>query len=148
MKKEVIVAVACLVGSAILYSTLGSIDEERAATFPRVIIVGIIVLSGLLLLQTLLIKNPEETAKEEKYPWPRFVLLFCIIVVYLGVMEDLGFYLSAFLFFIAVCFILGRADLTVRKGAVWVGGSAAFTGVLYLLFRVFLEVQTPRGLLF
>lgn len=148
MKREVIVAVVCLVASAIIYSTAGSIEEERAATFPSVIIVGIMVLSGLLIAQSIFIRKPEVDTEKQKYPWPRFILLLCMIVIYLAVAEPLGFYLSAFIFFVTVCFILGWTDLTVGRGAVWVVGSAAFTGVLFLLFKVLLEVQTPRGILF
>jgi putative tricarboxylic transport membrane protein len=148
MKRDVIVAVVCLAASVVLYATLGHIEEARAAIFPKVIIIAIGVLSALLLLQTLIVQAPVESAAKEKYPWARFVLLFSMIVVYLAVMETLGFYVSAFLFFVVVCIILGRADLTIRRSAVWVAGALGMTGVLFLLFRVLLEVQTPRGVLF
>ena len=145
MKKEIIVAVICLVGSVILYSILGHIEEERAANFPKVIIIIMGILSALLLAQSVLIGKTQKTDNREHYPWARFFLLFVIIVVYLAVMETIGFYLSAFLFFVGICLTLGRADLTVRRAAFWVGSSALFTAVLFVLFKVLLEVQTPRG---
>jgi hypothetical protein len=63
-------------------------------------------------------------------------------------MEKLGFYVSAFLFFIVLTFILGRKNLTLQKGAVQVGIAFIFTAVLFLLFNKLLVVQTPKGLLF
>jgi hypothetical protein len=70
-----------------------------------------------------------------------------MIIVYFIFMETLGFYLSAFLFFIAVTFILGSADLTARKAVLRVAVGFVFTGILFLLFKVLLAVQTPKGLL-
>ena len=103
------------------------------------------IFSALLLAQSVLIGKTQKADNREHYPWARFFLLFVIIVVYLAVMETIGFYLSAFLFFVGICLILGRADLTVRRAAFWVGSSALFTAVLFVLFKVLLEVQTPRG---
>ena len=147
MKKDTIVAAIWLIASIILYVTLDHIEEQRAATFPMVVIIGIGVLSALLLIQSLVVGSLTEKS-EEKYPWGRFGLLFVMMVAYLASMETVGFYLSSFLFFVAVCFILGRSELTMRRGAIWAAGSAVFTIVLFMLFKVLLEVQTPRGLFY
>jgi putative tricarboxylic transport membrane protein len=147
MKKDTIVAAIWLIASIILYVTLDHIEEQRAATFPMVVIVGIGVLSALLLIQSLWVGSLAEKS-EQKYPWGRFALLFVMMVAYLATMETVGFYLSSFLFFVAVCFILGRSELTMRRGAIWAAGSAGFTAVLFMLFKVLLEVQTPRGLFY
>lgn len=144
---DAMVALVCLIGSIFLYSTLGLIEDEAAANFPRVVIIIMGVLSALLLIQSLILKSGKKK-KGDKYPVGRFILLFALIVVYLYVMESMGFYLSAFLFFIAVTFTLGRADLTSKTALMRVLTSAIFTGVLYLLFQIILEVQTPRGFLF
>jgi hypothetical protein len=146
MRKDAIVGLACLLGSVLIYSTLGHIDEPRAVTFPKTIIIIMIILSALLLLQGLLVKSAEE--KGPSYPWLRFLILFGLIVVYFAVSESLGFYTSAFLFFIAVTYILGKNDLTMKKAGLRALSSAIFTGVLFMLFSVMLEVQTPRGVLF
>ena len=63
-------------------------------------------------------------------------------------MERLGFYVSAFLFFIILTFILGRKDLTLHKGALQIGIAFIFTAILFVLFNKLLVVQTPKGLLF
>lgn len=147
LNRDAIVALVCLIGSVLLYSSLGLIEDERAADFPRVVIIIMGVLAALLLIQSVFFKKGVQK-KGEKYPIGRFVFLFVLIVVYLYVMESVGFYLSAFLFFVAVTFTLGRADLKSKTAAMRVFTSAAFTGVLFLLFKVILEVQTPRGVLF
>ncbi len=147
MRGDAVVGMVCLAGSAALYSTLGLIDDPRAIAFPRTIIIIMGILSALLVVQGLLV--PGEKKKETTpYPWIRFLVLFAMIVAYLALSETLGFYLSAFLFFVTVAFGLGRASLSPRKAALRLAGSAVFTGVLYLLFQVVLEVQTPRGLWF
>ena len=53
MNKEIVIALVCLVGSLALYSSLGTISEETARVFPRVVVVVMIVLSALMLLQGL-----------------------------------------------------------------------------------------------
>ncbi len=146
MKKDAIVGLICLVGSVVLYSTLGLIDEPRAVTFPKTIIIIMMILSALLVLQGFFVKS--EAEKGPKYPWLRFLVLFGLIVVYFMVSESLGFYTSAFLFFIAVTYILGKSDLTLKKAGLRAMSSAIFTAVLFVLFSVLLEVQTPRGVLF
>ena len=57
MNKETVVALVCMVGSLGLYGSLGTISEETARIFPRVVIVVMIVLSALLLLQKVLVKG-------------------------------------------------------------------------------------------
>ena len=73
---------------------------------------------------------------------------FILIMIYFAVMEWLGFYFSAFLFFVAATFVLGRKDLTLRKGGVRVGIAFIFTAVLFVLFNKLLVVQTPKGMFF
>jgi hypothetical protein len=147
MKKENIIALVCLVGSLALYLSLGTIAEKTARTFPRVVIVVMIVLSALLLLQGLLVKGKAQK-KGKSFPWGRFFLLLGIIIGYFVFMQAIGFYVSAFVFFVAVSFLLGRSDLTMAKGASRILQSAVFTGVLFVLFKVLLKVQTPTGFLF
>lgn len=147
MNRDAMVGLVCLMVSVLLYSTLGLIDEPRAVIFPRFIIIIMGLLSALLVLQALMTKTDSEK-KRDGYPWFRFLILFSIILAYLAVSETLGFYLSAFLFFVGVTFVLGRANLSKKTATTRLIGSIAFTGVLFLLFNVILEVQTPRGLLF
>lgn len=148
MSREVIVAALCVALSVVLYAGLGTIEEPRATIFPRVVIVAIGALSLLLLGQALLAKKEAAAVDRRKYPWARFLLLFGLIVVYFAVMETLGFYASAFLFYMAVCLIFGRSEFTPRRALLWTASAAGLVAVLFVLFRVVLEVQTPKGLMF
>lgn len=148
MKKDVIVPLVCLAGALFLYYSLNWIDDERAQAFPRVVIIIIGVLSLLLLLQTLALKQVRQASAGNPFPWVRFLIMFVLIVVYFAIMERVGFYLSAFLFFVAVTSLFGKSLKNAAKACARVVLPMVFTSVLYLLFNVLLKVQTPKGLLF
>ena len=123
MKKDLLVSLILLVGSIALYASLSLMDEPAAASFPRVVITIMGFLGLVLLIQTIIIKQRGErpvlqsdhiedrqntqkdagTAKE--FPFGTLIGCFIMIVVYFVVMEKLGFYVSAFLFYIIVTFL-------------------------------------------
>jgi len=146
MKRDMIVSLVLLVGIISLYLSLGSMDDPRAANFPKVIIIIMGVLSALLLLQSLFLGQPK-SSQGAGFPFGRFLICFFMIIIYFIFMETLGFYLSAFLFFVLVTCILGSADLTARTAVMRVIVGVVFTGILFLLFNVLLAVQTPKGVL-
>lgn len=146
MKKDIIVSLVLLAGVISLYLSLGLIEDPRAITFPRVIIVIMGILSGLLLLQSVVLKKPK-SSEGAGFPFGRFFICFFLIILYFIFMEFLGFYFSAFLFFVAVTFILGSGDLTPKKAVLRTVIGLVFTGILFFLFNVLLAVQTPKGLL-
>ena len=147
MKKDLIVSLVCLAGTVALYISLHWIENPGAVTFPRIIIIIMAILSGLLLIQSLMTKKvSSQTGKY--YPFVRVILTFFVIVIYFAVMEWLGVCLSSFLFFVTVSFVLGSRELSPAKGAARIGIAAIFMAFLFLLFNKLLEVQTPRGLFF
>ena len=160
MKRDVVVSLVMLAGTVALYWSLSLMEEPRAALFPRVIILIMGALSLALLLQAILLGRRSEKAVlqgssvEEKrgtgggkpFPWGMLILCFVIIVIYFTVMEWLGFYCSAFLFFTALTFLLGWKELTLRKAGMRIGIAFVFTAILFILFNIILVVQTPRGL--
>ena len=166
MKKDLVVSLILLVGSIALYVSLSLMEDPAAASFPRVVIVIMGCLGLALCIQSIIAKQRHERAvlqsehvagaeKESKYldsakrfPFGKLIVCFIMIVVYFVVMERLGFYVSAFLFFIVLTFILGRKDLTLHKGALQIGIAFIFTAILFVLFNKLLVVQTPKGLFF
>lgn len=166
MKKDLIVSLVLLAGSIVLYASLSLMQDPAAASFPRVVIVIMGCLGLVLTIQTTIDKqrnkrpvlqsnhvaNPVKASKSSgaaiSLPFGTLITCFVLIVAYFGVMEKLGFYMSAFLFFIIITFVLGRKDLTLHKGAARVGIAFIFTAVLFVLFNKILVVQTPRGLFF
>ena len=146
MKRDMIVSLVLLAGIISLYLSLGSMDDPRAANFPKVIIIIMGVMSALLFLQSLILKQPK-SSQGAGFPFGRFLICFFMIIIYFIFMETLGFYLSAFLFFVLVTCILGSSDLTARTAVMRVIVGVVFTGILFLLFNVLLAVQTPKGVL-
>lgn len=160
------ISLILLAGSIALYASLSLMEEPAAASFPRVVIIIMGCLGLVLLIQTIITKqrgerpvlqsdrvaNKEKTKKNSDaakgFPFATVIGCFFLIVVYFVVMEELGFYVSAFLFFIIVTFIFGRKDLTLRKGVMRIGTAFIFTAILFVLFNKLLLVQTPKGLFF
>jgi hypothetical protein len=166
LKKDLIVSSILLAGSIALYASLSLMEEPAAASFPRVVIVLMGCLGLVLIIQTLIAgqrpprpvlqnnhvadsaKAPKDSGAANRFSFGTLVVCFVLILVYFVVMEKLGFYVSAFLFFIILTFVLGRKDLTLHKGAVRIGIAFIFTAILYVLFNKLLVVQTPKGLFF
>ena len=166
MKKDLIVSLILLAGSVALYASLSLMEEPAAASFPRVVIVLMGCLGLVLIIQTLIAgqrpprpvlqnnhvadsaKAPKDSGAANRFPFGTLVVCFVLILVYFVVMEKLGFYLSAFLFFIILTFVLGRKDLTLHKGVGRIGIAFIFTAILFVLFNKLLVVQTPKGLFF
>ncbi len=160
MIKELIISLVILAGSIILYSTLGWLEDPRAATFPRIIILIMAALALVLLIQSILMKGkhgkiglqqqtsvPAKTGSAGgRFPFGTVATCFLLIIAYFAVMQWLGFYFSAFLFFSVSTIVLGRKDLTLRKAAFRVMSAFIFMAILYILFKVILVVQTPKGL--
>ena len=165
MRKELIISLVLLAGTIGLYYSLSLMEDPRAATFPRVVIVIMGVLSVALLLQSAIVRQKknrpalqkatvknkgekDDAAASNQFPLAQVFLCFILIIIYFAVMEWLGFYFSAFLFFVAATFVLGRKDLTLRIGGVRIGIAFIFTAVLFVLFNKLLVVQTPKGIFF
>lgn len=154
INRDTKVALFVLAGTVALYLSLSSIDPE-ATVFIRVVIVAIGALSLLLLVQGLLLKHrgkgrgaaQNSASKKTVYGWKPVACIFGAILVYFFVMERLGFYVSAFVYFVGVVSLLDWRGLTPRKGFVRIAIAFLFVAVIYLLFSVILQVQTPRGLL-
>jgi hypothetical protein len=89
LKKDMIVSLVLLAGIVSLYLSLGFMDDPRAATFPRVVIIIMGILAALLLLQSLLLKKPE-SSKGSGFPFGRFLICFVMIILYFVFMESLG----------------------------------------------------------
>ena len=165
MRKELIISLVLLAGTIGLYCSLSLMEDPRAATFPRIVIIVMGILSVALLLQSVMFKQKKERSPLQgtnisenrdqdnavscrRFPFGQVFLCFALIVIYFAVMEWLGFYFSAFLFFVAATFVLGRKELTLRIGGVRIGIAFIFTAVLFVLFNKLLVVQTPKGIFF
>ena len=111
-ERDMFVSLVVLCGAAVLYWSLSLMDDPRAATFPRVIIVIMGGLSVVLLLQSALFGRKtdkpalqsssvedKQTNSKSSFPWGTLIACFVMIVIYFAAMERLGFYLSDSCFF-------------------------------------------------
>jgi hypothetical protein len=124
-------------------------------TFPRLL--GIVfALAGLWLLVSP--KDLKAWKKEARAPEPapalgrgalrriasgwHFYTMWVVILAYLWAMPDLGFPLATFLLLVAFIFLLGETRWHVVLGL-----AAAATILIYLSFKMGLNVRLPLGIL-
>lgn len=79
------------------------------------------------------------------YPLKRVGILCLLTVLYIGVLEIAGFYLSSFIYMIVVSLIAQPMQVTPAGVGKRVLVPFACIGFLYLLFTVALTVQIPKG---
>lgn len=80
------------------------------------------------------------------YPLRRVAVLFVLTVLYLLFLETLGFYIGAFLYFIAASLIAQPMKITPKLAAKRVAVCFVCIAFLYCLFTVLLAVQIPKGI--
>ena len=122
--------------------------EHQAYSFPNLFLAAIIVFSVLWLINIATEKRINKADKSPPLPhWKEVVGGVVITVFYLAVSKWLGFLVSSFLLFFVIG-IIYRPNSGNLKG-IWTAGisAAPFLAVIYGLFNVLLQVQTPEGLL-
>ena len=118
--------------------------NSEAYLFPRIITSIMLVLSLLLLIQHFYEKNhPIKKINIAKLT-PFFILI--IIFVLLG--ENLGFYLCASLMFLTICYFYYPEKKDMKKILFFLLICALFMTAIYFLFTFLLKVQVPRFFLY
>ncbi len=113
-------------------------ETAGPADIPRLYLILILVLSGVLLFQAIRGKEKSVPRLERK----RFLaLLIAILIAYFLLMPVIGYFLSTFVFIVIMLHLLGYG----KKGLIWViaGGWIVFS---YFLFYKLLYIQLPLGL--
>lgn len=139
---------ALLVSAIFAFLSFYNTDAETYL-FPRIIAVVLAVLSIVLFISNSAGgDNTEHQGSEPSYfsaIWPGLI----IGLIFMLIMEDLGFYTSSCLAFLAVLIIYDNRPIVDLKAlSIKVAVSLAFMLVLYLLFWNGLHVRTPTGILF
>ena len=118
--------------------------HPEAYFFPRIITSIMLFLSLLLLIQHFYGKNhPIKKINISKLT-PFFILI--IIFILLG--ENLGFYLCASLMFLTICYFYYPEKKDMKKVLFFLLIGAVFMMAIYFLFTFLLKVQVPRFFLF
>jgi putative tricarboxylic transport membrane protein len=149
MKKGLITASIVLMGLS-LYGIIESSRLERTMKmgigigflpFTMSLAIGvlaIVLLAGILKGR---IKVKDEPICEKGGAF-RVVTVVAILVVYLILIEGIGYVASTFLFFFATIFILAKGRIVKTLLT-----SAAFTLFLYAIFQLWLKSPLPTGFL-
>lgn len=112
------------------------------ATFPRVFGCILMLLSVILLIETL--KKPmfenslDDIDNTNSIQYKRFLIILVNMAVYILAIESLGFIISSFLFLLVSFQVMERKDL--MKSVVIAGG---FSLVIYFVFIRLLEASIP-----
>ena len=142
--KNIVSVLVAISLSILLVVASFSGGHSEAYLFPRIITSIMLVLSLLLLIQHFYGKNhPKKTINIAKLA-PFFILI--IIFVLLG--ENLGFYLCASLMFLTICYFYYPEKKDMKKILFFLLIGAAFMMAIYFLFTFLLKVQVPRFFLY
>ncbi len=124
---------------------IGTLQEPGAGLYPMLTGIAIAGLSLLLLVASLWSGKREKTspsAPAKPVRLKKLVLTIGALVVYVFILEALGFLLTTFFLMIFLLWVIERMKWKV------VLLTASLTAVgCYLLFDVFLQAQMPVGLL-
>ena len=142
--KNIVSVLVAISLSILLVVASFSGGHSEAYLFPRIITSIMLVLSLLLLIQHFYGKNhPKKTINIAKLA-PFFILI--IIFVLLG--ENLGFYLCASLMFLTICYFYYPEKKDMKKILFFLLIGALFMTAIYFLFTFLLKVQVPRFFLY
>ena len=108
--------------------------------FPRIITSIMLFLSLLLLIQHFYEKNHPI----KKINIAKLTPFFTLIIIFILLGENLGFYLCASLMFLTICYFYYPEKKDVKKVLFILLIGAAFMMAIYFLFTFLLKVQVPR----
>ena len=118
--------------------------HPEAYFFPRVITSIMLFLSLLLLIQHFYGKNHPI----KKINIAKLTPFFILIIIFILLGENLGFYLCASLMFLTICYFYYPEKKDVKKVLFFLLIGAAFMIAIYFLFTFLLKVQVPRFFLY
>ena len=118
--------------------------HPEAYFFPRIITSIMLFLSLLLLIQHFYGKNHPI----KKINIAKLTPFFILIIIFILLGENLGFYLCASLMFLTISYFYYPEKKDMKKILFFLLISAVFMMAIYFLFTFLLKVQVPRFFLF
>ena len=118
--------------------------NPEAYLFPRIITSIMLFLSLLLLIQHFY----EKDHPIKKINIVKLAPFFILIIIFILLGENLGFYLCASLMFLTICYFYYPEKKDMKKVLFFLLIGAAFMMAIYFLFTFLLKVQVPRFFLF
>ena len=118
--------------------------HTEAYFFPRIITSIMLFLSLLLLIQHFYEKNHPI----KKINIAKLAPFFTLIIIFILLGENLGFYLCASLMFLTICYFYYPEKKDMKKILFFLLICALFMTAIYFLFTFLLKVQVPRFFLY
>ena len=118
--------------------------NPEAYLFPRIITSTMLALSLILLIQHFYEKNHPI----KKINIAKLAPFFTLIIIFILLGENLGFYLCASLMFLTICYFYYPEKKDMKKVLFFLLIGTAFMMAIYFLFTFLLKVQVPRFFLF
>lgn len=115
------------------------VTDTGPAFFPRLVAIGIIGLSIILIVKSF-IKTEDEKVKFDGYK--KVLLSVGIMIVYLIGFLKIGFFTSSVFSLILIMYVMG-----MRKKTTILLVTILSTGVIYLIFYYLFNVPLPKGIL-
>ena len=111
--------------------------------FPQVLAIMMFVASVLLIVNALRGESQKLSETIDKAGFIRATVTVGISIVYLVLMQVLGFLISTVLFLFGLMTFIGHKGLVIR-----IISSGAVTVCIYSIFYFFLKIPIPNGILF
>lgn len=146
--KEWISIVAMLALTVFFHMQMPARPEAGASLFPGLIMALMAGMAGIKAVVLLLAPPVKKAGTTEPRPLKRFFFVLASIIVYVAMVDIIGFYVSSFLFFFFVTLAVQMEKLTLRSIAIRFIIVTGFLLFLYILFSRVLMAQLPKGILF
>jgi len=139
---------ASVVSVVFLTASFYGTDAE-VYLFPRIVAVFVAVLAVILIYDAFKSPVSDDIHEAALVNWKALLPGLLVGVVYVLLLERLGFYACSFFAFFAICLIYGKRSLfDPRAFILKLSVTVATMIVLYVLFWKLLNVRTPTGILF
>lgn len=146
-KESIAAIVSSVVALIALISSFYNTDPE-VYLFPRIAAVIIAILAAALVIKVIKSNSVLKAEPESIFKWKTLFPGLAVGLIYLLLMETIGFYVTSFFAYFSICVLYGKCDMTDRKRGIFkLMVSTIFMIVLFLLFWNLLHVRTPTGLL-
>ena len=132
---------------AFFYFQLPDRSEAGSSLFPGLMMLLMLGLTAAKAVTELHFPPRDSGAAEEPFPLVRVLVVILAVILYIAVIESVGFYLSSFLFFFLTTAAVQTTPRTPRVLAVRACLAFGFALFLYALFTLLLQVQIPKGIL-
>ena len=120
---------------------LGTMRMPKEGFLPMILGIGMIVISGWLLIQSLMGKGDASRVKLD-FSWLRFGALIAVSLLYALTLQTVGYLIGSFLFLLLIFKIAG-VNGWKKPVVISLICSVAF----YLVFKMALGVMLPSGIL-